>query len=71
MSYRNRKKLNWKMETVARMCAMLALTDALYLLRMRPLAGGPGDLTGLNLTWDSVLVLSLLGLMMMALPKKN
>ncbi len=71
MSYRNRKKPNWTMESVARMCAMLALTDALYLLRMRPLAIGAGDLAGLNLTWDSVLVLTLLGLMMMALPKKQ
>lgn len=59
------------MQSVARMCAMLALTDALYLLRMRPLAIGDGDLAGLNLTWDSVLILTLLGLMLMIMPKRN
>lgn len=71
MSYRDRKKTNWKMETLARMCAMLALTDALYLLRVRPLASGAGDIAGLNLTWDSVLVLSLIGLMMMVMKDRK
>ena len=71
MSYRDRKKPNWKMDTLVRLCAMLALTDALYLLRARPLVAGRDDIFGLNLTWDSVLALALIGLMLMALPKKT
>ena len=50
---------------------MLALTDALYLLRMRPLATSAADINNLNLTWDSVLMLVLIGLMMMVLPKRG
>ncbi len=75
MPNRNRQNRNkapyWRQETLARMCAMLALTDALYLLRMRPMASSLDDITGLNLTWDSVLALALIGLMMMALPKRG
>ncbi len=71
MSYRDRKTPNWKMETMARMCAMLALTDALYLLRMRPLAHGAGDLAGLNLSWDLALALALIGLMLMVVKERK
>ena len=71
MSYRDRKTPNWKMETLARLCAMLALTDALYLLRTRPLASSAHDLAGLNMTWDCALALSLIGLVLMTLPRKR
>lgn len=71
MPNRDRKAAELKFHGMARLCAMLALTDALYLLRARPLAMGPGDISGLNLTWDSVLALVLVGLMLLALPRRR
>lgn len=69
MSYRDQlraEKMHRRFHSVARIGAILALANALYLLRVEPLVSPPGDPWGVLLTWDCVLLFCLCGLMIMA-----
>ena len=73
MPYRDQiraHKTKQRYATIARISVMLALANALFLLRAMPMVSPPDDPFTTFLTWDCVLFFCLAGLMIMAAAKR-